>query len=962
MSMMGFFTGVPGHLGRALRLAVGGTCVAVFALAVGSGVASASGGFGVSSFTMGTSSSQAGGHVDFTTSFGFGREALGGPAGQVKNVTVVLPEGLVGDPQDIPQCTTGELVEFDCQPSAQVGVLTTKFSFPAKEVGEEPVEFEEQTGVYNMVPNPGHPATFATSLAFATVLIQADVARDGTYRLVASVREISTLEPVVSTSLTMWGVPADSSHDGLRFGPPPNYGIPTRAGAAPAPFMINSSDCSDGPLASSLTVDSWEGETATASTSMRAPTGCGLLEAAPTLSVQPDTAQAGAPAGYDVNLTVPQELAPYALSTPDLRDANVTFPAGTVVSPSSANGLQACSLEQIGLNTGAPVGCPDASKIGTVEVLTPLLGAPLKGSLYVAAQGANPFKSLLAVYLVAEGSSVQVKLAGRVSANPANGQLTTSFTGNPKVPFSELRVHLFGGQGASLSNPTTCGEALSTSQLTFYSSPVALTPSSAFNVTGCTGPQFAPSFTAGTVDPRSGGFSPLSVAISRTDSDQYLSGVQVTTPQGLLGILKGIPLCPEPQASKGDCSSASQIGHVVSSAGPGPSPVFLPGTGQPQDPVFLTGGYNGAPFGLSILVPAIAGPFNLGNVVVRAAVSVDPATAQVAIGSDPLPQILQGIPLQVRSVNVVVDRPGFTFNPTGCEPRSVTGVLTSIQGAKTAVSSPFQTANCRALAFKPVFTASTQANDKTKGKGASLTVHVSTHQGPTGSGAREANIAKVNVQLPISLPSRLTTLQKACTEQQFAKDPRGCPPEAMVGTAIAHTPVLPVPLEGPAILVSHAGAGFPDLDLVLQGYGVTVVLTGHTQITKGITFSHFETVPDAPISSFELKLPQGPHSILAAFLTKGTLCEPLTTRTVTKTVTVKVNGEARRVKRAVKETVAGALLMPTTITAQNGAILKQNTRIAVRGCPGAKAARNARKARRARRARTVHSNRKAARR
>ncbi len=945
---------------RVLRLAVPSACVLVLALAVS--VAGASGGFGVSSFTMGTSSSQAGGHVDFTTSFAFGREALGGPAGQVKNVTVVLPEGLVGDPQDIPRCSVSELVEFDCQPSAQVGVLTSKFSFPAKEPGEEPFEFEEQTGVYNMVPSPGHPATFATSLAFATVLIQADVARDGTYRLVASVREISTLEPVVSTSLTMWGVPADSSHDGLRFGPPPSYGTPTRAGAAPAPFMINSSDCSGGPLSSSLTVESWEGESASASTSMRAPTGCGLLEVSPSLSVVPDTRRAGAPAGYEVDLAVPQELAPYALATPDLENASVTFPAGTVVSPSSANGLQACSLEQIGLNTGAPVACPDASKIGKVEVVTPLLGAPLKGSLFVAAQNANPFNTLLAVYLVVEGSGVQVKLAGRVTADPATGQLTTSFSGNPKVPFSELKVQLFGGEGASVANPRACREALSTSQLTFYSSPVALTPSSAFEVTGCAAPRFAPSFIAGTTDPRAGGFSPLSVAISRADADQYLSGVQVTTPQGLLGVLAGIPLCAEEQAATGTCPAASQIGHVLSTAGPGARPVALPGAGEPEDPVFLTESYKGGPFGLSIVVPAIAGPFNLGTVVVRAAVGVDPTTAQVVVSSDPLPQILQGIPLQVRSVDVVVDHPGagFTFNPTGCEPRATTGVLTSADGTTAAVSSPFQDAGCKTLAFHPVFKASTQANGRSKGNGASLTVNVSTHQGPTTAGAGESNIAKVDVQLPISLPSRLTTLQKACTEQQFAKDPRGCPPEAMVGTAIAHTPVLPVPLEGPAILVSHAGAGFPDLDLVLQGYGVTVVLTGHTQITKGITFSHFETVPDAPFSSFELKLPEGPHSILAAFLPKGTLCEPLTTKTVKKTVTIKVNGQTRRVKRNVKETVRGGLVMPTTITAQNGAVLKQNTKVAVKGCPGAKAARTAKNARRARRARTVHTNGKAA--
>ena len=906
--------------------------------------------FGITSFETSVSSPQAGAHADFTTSFSLNTETLGGPAGQIKNVTVNLPEGLVGDPQDIPRCTPAQLTEFDCQPSAQVGVFTSHFSFPAAEEGEEPFEFEEQTGVYNMTPTPGHPATFATSLAFATVIIEADVKRDGTYRLVASVREISTLEPVVATSLTMWGVPADPSHDAQRFGPPPNYGTPTRAGAAPAPFMINSSDCTDGALESELTAESWQGEFASASTTMQAPNGCSQLHAAPTLSVRPDTKQAGSPSGYEVDLGVPQELAPYALATPDLRDAVVTLPAGTVVSPSAANGLQACSEAQIGLNNGNPVSCPDASKVGEVEIVTPLLGEPLKGSVYAARQDANPFGSLLAIYIAAEGEGVQVKLAGKVSPNAVTGQLTTSFMNNPKVPFSELKVKLFGESTAALSNPTACGQAKTTSQLTFYNSPIPAEPSSAFEVSGCAGPQFAPSFVAGTTNPQVGGFSSQSVTISRGDADQYLSGVQVTEPQGLLAMLASVPLCAEAQASNGTCSSASEIGQVTAGAGPGSTPFYLPEAGQPPNPVYLTTGYKGAPFGLSIVVPAIAGPFNLGVVVVRAAISVDPNTAQAVITSDPLPQILKGIPLQVRTVNVDIDRENFIFNPTGCGPQSVTGTLVSAQGLSAAVQSPFQAANCKTLPFKPVFKASTQGNGTFKNHGASLTVKVSTKQGPTAAGGRESDIAKVDVQLPVSLPSRTATLQKACTAQQFAADPRGCPAAATVGTAIAHTPVLPVPLEGPAILVSHAGLAFPDLVLVLQGDGVTVDLTGHTQITKGITFSHFETVPDAPISSFELKLPEGQNSILAAFLPRGTLCEPTVAKTVTKTV--------KHVKRKVKEIVPAPLLMPTTITAQNGAVLTQTTKIAVTGCPKAAKAASAKKARRAR---TAHTNRKAAR-
>jgi hypothetical protein len=938
---------------RVLLLALFGVVVCLLGVAAHADAVCASETFDLSSFATSVSSSQAGAHADFTSSFALGREALGGPAGQIKSVTETLPEGLVGDPQDIPRCTPAELVEFDCQPSAQVGVLITTISYPATNVGEAPLEVEEPSAVYNMVPSPGHPATFATSLAFATVLIQADVERDGTYRLVASVREISTLEPVVSTSLTMWGVPADPSHDALRFFAPPGEGKGASAGAAPAPFMINSSDCTDGPIPSHLKVESWTGEEASMNTSMPAPAGCDLLQATPMISVVPETSQAASPSGYEVDLKVPQELAPYALATPDLRDATVTLPAGVVASPSAANGLQACSETQVGWKNGNPVACPAASEIGTVEVLTPLLGSRLVGSVFLAAQEANPFGSLLAIYVVVEGEGVQVKLAGRVTANPATGQLSTTFANNPQVPFSELRLHLRGGPRATVSNPTVCGPARSTAALAFYSDPVPDEISSVFNVTGCGAPRFAPSFIAGTMNPKAGAFSPLTVLVSRSDADQDIEGVQVTTPPGLLGLLASVPLCGEPEAAKGACSAASQIGHVVVGAGPGPEPFYIPEAGQPESPVFLTGAYQGAPFGLSIVVPAIAGPFNLGNVIMRARVSVDPHTAQPVITSGPIPQILKGIPVQARTINVVVDRPGFIFNPTSCEPMKVTGVITSAQGTTAAVQSPFQAAGCQSLRFKPSFTASTQGN-ASKARGASLTVRITTHQGPTTTGGGEANIARVDVQLPLSLPTRTSTLQKACTEQQFAANPAGCPAGSIVGVAVAHTPVLPVPLEGPAILVSHAGLAFPDLDLILQGDGVTVDLIGHTQIKHGITYSHFDSAPDTPFSRFELKLPEGPDSILAAFLPHGsTLCTP----TTTKTVKIKAHGHTRRVKR----TVAAPLLMPTTLTSQSGVVLKQTTRITVAGCPTAtKASNAARKARKARKARTVHSTRKAA--
>jgi hypothetical protein len=360
---------------------------------------------------------------------------------------------------------------------------------------------------------------------------------------------------------------------------------------------------------------------------------------------------------------------------------------------------------------------------------------------------------------------------------------------------------------------------------------------------------------------------------------------------------------PEPQAALGTCGAESLIGHTTVSAGLGTDPFTVP-TGQ----VFITGPYRGAPFGLSIAVPAKAGPFDLGTgpcdcVVVRARVGVDPHTAQITVDTDPLPTILQGVPLQVKHVNVTIDRQGFIFNPTSCERLNATGTLTGGSGGSASASVPFQVTNCGSLPFKPVFTVSTQAATSKK-NGASLDVKVTSSQG-------QANIGKVAVTLPKQLPSRLTTIQQACPEAAFNQNPASCPVGSNIGTATARTPVLTSPVSGPAYLVSHGGAAFPDLVLILQGEGITLQLVGSINIKKSITSSAFNSVPDAPISSFELKLPEGPHSGLAAVVpakAKGNLC-------------------------------GQRLVMPTTLTGQNGAQIKQSTKIKVTGC--AKATRRA---------------------
>ena len=549
-----------------------------------------------------------------------------------------------------------------------------------------------------------------------------------------------------------------------------------------------------------------------------------------------------------------------------------------------------------------------------VPSLAPLPGAALQGQLFVAEPECSPCTDaddeagkLFRLFLQIEDpvAGVVVKLQGTAVANTQTGQLTTSFEEQPQQPFELLSVKLKGGPRATLANPPSCGPAVTSSDLAPWSSPETpdATPTSSFNIDfngageACPGTlPFGPSFNAGTIglDATAADQSPsFSLTFSRNDREQNLSGVQVNMPPGLVGKIAGIPLCGEAQANAGTCGPISQIGTSEAGAGPGPDPFFDSGRVYLTGPTTLKSGLHG-PFGLSVVTPAVAGPFNLGNVVVRSVIDINPYTAAVTATSEPLPQIIDGVPLRLRTVDVSLNRPGFMLNPTNCTGRSIAATISSAQGATAQVSSRFGLGGCTSLPFKPVFTASTQAHTS-KTNGASLNVKVTY---PPGA---YANIAKTVTELPTALPSRLTTLQKACPGTVFAANPAGCPEGSLVGLATAHTPLLNVPLAGPAYLVSHGGAAYPDLEIVLQGEGVEVILDGQTNIEKGITKTSFEAIPDSPVSSFEVNLPEGSHSALGANVD---LCEH-----------------------------QSALNLPTILTGQNGAVIRQNTKIAVTGCP-----------------------------
>jgi len=835
----------------------------------------------------------------------------------VKDLVVDLPPGFVGNPQVAEQCSQAQLVKKECPPASEVGTIvleeTGTFMFTGANSGLT-------SAVYNMIPDAGYPAEFGFSFAGKGIAIYANVAHTQRGYVLRAFSPGIINAGLGQVLFTFFGNPGE--HDGG----------PASSGA----FLTNPADCAAGDAEATVRGNSWEGPDAwTSSKAVVYPhvTGCNLLQFNPTVAVEPEVKRVDTPSGYEVDLKVPQAQQSYApvLATPDLKDATVTLPAGVSISPSAADGLAGCQEtgpegidmpsgerlpdeagegEEIGVDGLARLAkghCPAASQIGTVEIETPLLPPhTLTGHVFLAqpkcgGAGQPECKpesatngELYGLYIEAEGSGVIIKLPGTVSANPSTGQLTGTFKENPQLPFSELKLHFNSGPRAPLANPQSCGSFAAVSTLTSWGGQEASGASPAFGVDwdgkGGACPAslpFAPGFSAGTLKPAADGFSPFTMTLTRKDGEQNLGGVSVTMPPGVAGMLAKVPLCGEPQASLGTCPETSRIGTVNAAAGAGSHPFWLSG------PVYLTGPYKGAPFGLSIVVPAKAGPFNLGNVVERATINVDPHTAQVTVADGPLQQSRDGVPFRLKTLNVTIDREGFMFNPTNCSQLQVTGTITGAQGASASVSSPFAVTGCKSLPFKPSFKVSTLAKTSRK-NGAALHVVVQ-------SGAGQANIGYVHATLPKILPSRLTTLQQACVDTVFNENPAKCPAGSKVGGAVAHTPVLANPLSGPVYFVSHGGAKFPDLVAVLQGEGITVDLVGQTDIKNNVTSSTFASVPDVPVTRFDMTLPQGTHSALAAI---GSPCKQ-----------------------------KSKLTMPTTIRGQNGAVVKQTTKIAVSGCP-----------------------------
>ena len=851
--------------------------------------------------------------------------------GNPRDLEMNLPAGLVVNPAGTSmKCTEAQLESKpaaggSCPAGSTVGIVTAYISGSGEKV---------RGAVYNMVPPPGVPAEFGVDPGEVGLVLHVigQVRTGGDHGFSADISEIGQKVSIYGLKLALWGDPSAASHDAQRgicasrgkvekgieeelFAKEnledgkstEEYRFSCPAERTDTPLLTMPTSCTGEALTTSMSVDSWQESGAlkpdgttdlsdprwqTATSSSPPVTGCEKLAFTPTLDVQPVPAAVAAetPTGLNVDLKIPHEESTEGLAGAELKQLTVALPPGMAISLSAANGLGACTPGEIALRSSERPACPEAAEIGEADVVTPLLEHPLKGAVYMA-QPETFEESLIGLYVVVEGSGVAIKLAGRATLDSNTGQVAIAFGDLPQLPLSEIRLSLFGGPRAALVTPPGCGTYTIASQLTPWSAGAPARRSSRFTVGSNCGEGFDPSFTAGTTNNRAGAFSPFSVTVSRQDGEQRLSSIRVVGPPGLVGMLQSVAQCPEPQAALGECGAGSEIGEAAIGAGSGVDAIWIKGA-----KIYLTGPYGGSPVGLSLVIGVVAGPFDLGQEVVRARVEVNSHTGQIEIESDPLPTMVRGVPLDIRTVNMTIDRAGFMFNPTSCAPLSVTGTIGSGAGASVAVASPFEAVNCASLPFKPKFTVSTQARTS-RAHGASLSAKLV-------SGAGQANVAKVRVILPVQLPARLSTLQRACTAAAFDANPASCPAASIVGTATALTPMLAHPLTGPVYLLSR-GATFPDLVLVVQGEGIVVYLDGNLDIKHHLTSATFNSIPDIPVAEFTLVLPEGPHAILAADI-------------------------PARAKRGM---CGQRLRIPTAITAQDGALQTQTTRVTVTGCP-----------------------------
>ena len=862
---------------------------------------------------LGNPATQAGSHpasasTDFTLStqlvpFDNSQLSIELPTDDLKDAVVKLPPGLLGNPQATPTCTEDQIGAQSCPPESQVGTVNVSFIGTFSTPGNSTVQ---KYALYNMQPGPGHPALLAFETFGVVIQIYADLRSGSDYGATVSALNAPQSLTIGGVDVAAWGVPADPSHDPdrwCRINGFAGFGCPSPDAADPKPFLTLPTSCAGtGPnnsLQTFLDVTGWQGGEAAGSFFSHdnaSPTpnpigldGCNALDFNPTLQARPTTNVADAPSGLDVDLQIPQNDDPNGNATAHLKDTTVTLPEGLTVNPAAANGLSACSSAQFGLatpvgtvpyhTTADPATCPDAAKLGTVEVDSPFVDHPVLGSVYIAKPFDNPFNSLLALYITIDdpGTGVVVKLAGKVSADPDTGQLSATFANNPQLPFEHFLLHFFGGAGGTLRTPPTCGNYTTTSSLTPWSAPDSgppATPSDPWQIIqGPNGGACAnsaseepntPDLDAGTVSPLANNYSPLVVNLRREDGSQNFSQVTLSPPPGLLGKLAGIPACSEAAIAQaisrnqpGDgateqadpsCPAASQVGTLTAGAGAGPSPYYAQGT------VYMAGPHDGAPLSFVILTPAVAGPFDLGVVVTRVALRIDPSTAQITAVADPIPALLQGIPLDVRSAQIRIDRDQFIHTGTSCDPSAFTGSLLSTLGQTAPLSERFQLAECSGLGFKPALKLSLKGGTKRNGHPAATIV--------LGERGGDANLGKAQITLPPSMQLDQSHIQAPCTRPQFAADQ--CPAASIIGTATATSPYVDYTLSGPVYLRTGSNP-LPDVVLDLHGppsQPLRFDVVNKIDTVNARLRASTQVLPDAPVSEAVISLAGGAKGLL----------------------------------------------------------------------------------------------------
>ncbi|HEX5713953.1 MAG TPA: hypothetical protein VFX85_11620 [Solirubrobacterales bacterium] len=778
----------------------------------------------------------------------FGKDCLTVKGGAPKDVIVDLPEGFFGNTLGLPSCSSAELTNLICPVDAQVGVVALrliKIGVPGESAN---------TPVFNLIPERGEVAKFGFRVdGAANAFVSAGLRADGEYVIRTASINVFDGWPLLGVDMTIWGVPADSSHDIERV----CLSVPgCSANLPPKPFLVAPPECGV-DKSTRLMVRSYQRPTdddwTTVVSEPEQMHGCDKLEFRPSVSAKPSDRGPEAPSGLSLDLLFPQHFDdPKGLETPPLRDATITLPEGVAINPASADGLAACTDAQLGLGTASAVSCPLASKIGSIEATSPAIEETVQGNLYLRTQASQDPASgemfRLAMVLENEERGILLKLPGRAFLDPNTGRVKTVFQDNPQLPVSEVKVNLKTGPRAPLRMPSTCGTKTTTALLTSWGGQTA-TITDSFEVSGC-GDGFEPKLTAGVKNPLAGASSPFSLRLTRQDGEQNLAGLNLTLPEGLLAKLAGVPYCPEAATASASCPSASQVGSVTVGAGSGPNPLYVPQPGKSPTAAYLAGPYKGAPLSIVVKVPAQAGPFDLGTSVVRNALFVDPVTARVDVKSDSLPQIIAGIPVSYRDVRVDIDRSGFMRSPTSCDPMATAGTITSAQGKSAKVESRFQVANCERLAFKPKL--ALKLSGKTNRSAhpalkATLTM-------PQGG----ANIARAAVTLPKTEFLEQAHIRTICTRVQYAA--KSCPKASIYGYAKAWSPLLDKPLEGPVYLRSSSNP-LPDLVASLDGQ-IHIDLSGRIDTRNARIRNTFDLVPDAPVSKFVLTMQGGKKGLL----------------------------------------------------------------------------------------------------